>query len=226
MSVAAHMKIRLDEYDARIPTFIPGYHQMLDRAALCLRALPAPPRTIVDLGTGTGALAARCLQQAPGAALVGIDEGRGRGHARLARQRLGAAGGIASLVTGSFLDVQVPACDAVVASLALHHVRTRERKQVLFEDIRRALRPGGLLVNADCCPSSDPALARVEREAWHAHLRAANSEEETQANFDAWAAEDVYVPLEEELAMLRQAGFTPEVVWRLAPMAVIASRSG
>ena len=69
MSVATHLGIRVDEYDARIRTFIPDYEDMLDTAAA---ALPRSTRTLVDLGTGTGALAARCLTSAPRARLVGI----------------------------------------------------------------------------------------------------------------------------------------------------------
>jgi len=39
MSVASQLRIRLDEYDARIRTSIPGYEQMLDAGAGALAAL-------------------------------------------------------------------------------------------------------------------------------------------------------------------------------------------
>ena len=70
MGVAAHLGIRLAEYDRRIRTFIPDYDEMLDVAAA---AVPARARMLVDLGIGTGALAARCLKIAPRARIVGID---------------------------------------------------------------------------------------------------------------------------------------------------------
>ena len=70
MGVAAHLGIRLADYDARIRTFIPDYEEMLDVAAA---AIPARARTLVDLGIGTGALSARCLRTAPRARVVGID---------------------------------------------------------------------------------------------------------------------------------------------------------
>jgi len=70
VSVASHLGIRLEEYDARIRTFIPDYDTMLEVAGSLV-----PPRTrrILDLGIGTGALSAQCLRQAPGARIVGID---------------------------------------------------------------------------------------------------------------------------------------------------------
>jgi hypothetical protein len=111
--------------------------------------------------------------------------------------------------------------ELVVASLALHHVRTTTRKQRLYRDIRAALGTGGVFVSADCFPSTDARLAAIEREEWRSHLRLTYSDAETEGFFAAWAGEDVYVPLEEELSLFREAGFTPEVVWRQAPMAVI-----
>src|SRR5207247_1042073 len=61
---------RLVEYDARIRTFIPDYEEMLASAGACV---PRDARTIVDLGIGTGALAARCLLRARRAIVVGVD---------------------------------------------------------------------------------------------------------------------------------------------------------
>ena len=223
MSVGSHLQIRLEEYDSRIRTFIPGYEQMLASAAGALRALDtAPAPHIVDLGTGTGALAACCLRTLPGAFVTAIDEDGA--ILAMAEQRLAQLGAMASFVQSSFLDVALPSCNAIVASLALHHVRTVDRKRQLYRDCHAAIGTDGLLVSADCCPSADPALAALERATWRAHLRATYSDQETDGYFAAWAQEDVYVPLSHELALLRDAGFAPEVVWRQAPFAVIAGR--
>ena len=66
MGVASHLHIRLEEYDSRIRTFIPGYEDMIAAAAQALAALDVPAPHVVDLGTGTGALAAACLRVRPG----------------------------------------------------------------------------------------------------------------------------------------------------------------
>ena len=224
MSVASHLNIPLDEYDARIRTFIPGYEQMLACAAQALRALDGPPPRVIDLGTGTGALAARCIQAVPGAQIVAVDEDSA--ILDIARLRICAyPGAVASFVHSNFLEYPLPPCDAVVASVALHHVRTTERKQQLYRDVRASLREGGLLISGDCFPSTDARLAALEREAWREHLRLSYSETETDGFFALWAAEDLYVPLELELALMRGAGFAAEVTWRLAPMAVVVART-
>jgi tRNA (cmo5U34)-methyltransferase len=213
MSVAAHLGIKLSDYDARIRTFIPDYEEMLDVAAL---AIPAPTRTIVDLGIGTGALSARCLATAPAARVVGIDVDPA--IVALAARRLRDR---ATFAMGSFLRVPLPRCDAAVASFSLHHVRTRAAKAALYRRIHTALRPRGLFISVDCQPASDPAVGRAQRTAWLAHLRRAYTAVRAAEIFDAWAGEDVYVPLDAELALMRRSGFRVEVLWRRGAFAVL-----
>jgi spermidine synthase len=221
MTVASHLGIRLEEYDTRIRTFIPPYDEMLDVAAGALRVLHGATPHIVDLGTGTGALALRCLRELPDASLTAIDQDAG--ILDTARQRLASHGARVSLVLGDFAAVPLPPCDALVASLTLHHVRTGQEKQVLYRRCRAALSSGGLLVLADCCPSVEPRLAALERAAWRGHLRRTYSDSETDGFFAAWAEEDVYLPLSEEITLMREAGLLPDVVWRRGCFAVIAA---
>src|SRR5262245_22496301 len=131
MGVAAHLGIDLRQYDARIRTFIPDYEEMLDAAAALVRP---DVRTIVDLGTGTGALAARCGARTERARIVGIDADAD--ILTVARRRLGPR---ASFITQSFLRAPFPQADVFVASFALHHIRTRAAKSALYGRVRRAL---------------------------------------------------------------------------------------
>lgn len=223
MSVASHLKIKLAEYDNLIPTFIPYYSEMLETAAGTLRTLRRQP-TIVDLGIGTGALSARCLKVVRDARLVGIDADGD--ILALATRRLGRRRPHCKLVQGSFLETPLPRCDAIVASLALHHIHSAKVKAAFYMHAFATLRQGGMLVNADCCVASDAALARLERTSWRAHLQQTYSARETSGYFEAWASEDRYFPLEQELAMLRAAGFRTDVAWRRSPFAVVVGRKG
>jgi tRNA (cmo5U34)-methyltransferase len=213
MSVASHLGIKLSEYDKSIRTFIPDYEEMLGVAAA---AVPARARTIVDLGIGTGALSARCLESAPKARVAGID--MDPAILALAAQRLGDR---ASLTTGTFLRTPLPPCDAVVASYSLHHVRTRGAKASLYRRIRDALRPRGVFLNVDSQPASDPQVWRTQRDAWLAHLRRSYSASRSSAIFNTWAGEDVYVPLDVEIDLMERGGFRVEVLWRRGAFAVL-----
>jgi ubiquinone/menaquinone biosynthesis C-methylase UbiE len=217
--VSSHLKIALGEYDARIRTFIPDYEQMLDAAASALVAAGRPVKTVVDLGTGTGALAARVARVVPGAELVGIDEDEGMlGMAarRLKKHR-------ATLTAANFVRADLPPCDAITASFALHHIEQRRVKNALYGRARAALRVGGVLVSADCHPPSNPALAAAGRAAWHAHLARSYGPRKAGSFLRAWAHEDFYVPLDAELHLLQSAGFTTDIVWRRGSFAVIAA---
>lgn len=218
MGVAEHLRIGIEEYDARIRTFVPGYEDMVGIAAGALRFVPARSPRVVDLGVGTGALAAACVQVRPDASVIGID----RDPAMLVAARSRLAGSPpADLVEADFLDGPLPACDAFVACLSLHHVATAGAKRAFYARCQRALGPSGILVSADCFPARDPRIAAHQREAWLSHLRRSCTREEAESHFAAWAGEDVYFPLEDELAWLREAGFGPEVLWRMEGFAVI-----
>jgi SAM-dependent methyltransferase len=214
--VAAHLGIRLSEYDDRIRTFIPHYEEMLDAAA---SAVDPNARRIVDLGIGTGALASRAIARARRAHVVGIDADE-----EILALAAGRLGDRATLVCGSFLPAPLSAADAVVSSFALHHVRTRTAKRKLYQRLRSAVVRGGALVIAECHPAVDKALAAAQMRAWHAHVRRAYPPARTRALFRSWAREDVYVPLATEMALIGDAGFRVEVTWRRDAFAVLVAR--
>ncbi len=216
MSVATHLGIRLGDYDAKIRTFIPDYEEMIEQAASMLRTVRRPSPDIVDLGVGSGALASRCLVTKPRARIAGVD--LDSGILELARRRLGAR-----LVTlhGSFLEMPLPRCDAITASFALHHIRTRAQKAAFYRRCVQALRPGGMLVSADCATAANPRQRALDRAAWRAHLERHYSRAHADRYLRAWAREDVYLTLDEELDLMARAGFRVDVAWRRRSFAVI-----
>ena len=142
----------------------------------------------------------------------------------IARARFSDHGIEATFVTGNFVDLTLGECEAVVSSLALHHVKDPDEKEQLYRRLHDVIVPNGLLILADCCPSADRDIARLERQAWREHLRRAYSDADIDGLFASWADEDRYFPLPVELAMLHRAGFKPHVLWRRGAFAVIAAR--
>lgn len=219
MSVATHLGINVRHYDASIRRFIPHYEEMLDEAAAALRLLDRRAPVVVEFGIGSGALAARCLAVARRAKVVGIDADPA--ILALARTRLG---GKVSTIAGNFVSIDLPRCDAITASFALHHVRARARKAALYRRCFAALRRGGLLINADCAPASDHRQRGLDRAAWRDHLAESYSPARAEGFLRAWAKEDVYFPLDDEIEMLEAAGFAVDVAWRRKAFAVIVGR--
>ena len=228
-SVAEHLKIRLSEYDRRIRTFIPYYQELLDVTAGTVAFSRNGAPLIVDLGVGTGALTRRCLEVAPRARIYGIDADPGM--LGVAEKRLGGRGGNGgkgstggrhSFAAGDFTRVPIPRCDAIVATLSLHHVHSVPAKARLYRRLFRALRPGGVLASGDAFLSESRALRRAEMEAWRGHMRRRYTAREVRAFFASWAQEDRYLPLDLEIELLKRAGFRVDVPWRRAPFAVVA----
>ncbi|HEY5925609.1 MAG TPA: class I SAM-dependent methyltransferase [Kofleriaceae bacterium] len=211
--VLAHLGLQASDYDTTIRTYIPQYDQMIATVVGLVRG------DIIDLGSGTGALAAAILEANPTARvkLVDIDPAM----LETARERVAPFGERAELVHASF-DAALPPCDAVVASLALHHVPEVDRKRALYARIREALRPGGGLVIADATVHEqgiERELAFATWSQWMAQHGIAQSD--ANALFAKWAGEDRYYPLATELGLLAEAGFArPECFWRYGPMAV------
>jgi len=221
MGVASHLGIRVRDYDRRIRTFIPHYEAILDAAATTVATLSRPAPVLLDLGIGSGALAARCRAALPSAQVIGIDADESM--LALAHKRLGRH---ATTLTGDFQSTPFPRCDVITASFALHHIAARRQKARLYARCFAALKPSGVLVNADCCLSSDQALQKLGRDNWHAHLRRAYPAAQATAFLRAWAKEDTYFTLDAEVELMRSAGFSVDVVWRRDAFAVVAGFKG
>lgn len=129
------------------------------RSLVAQRVLAGRPRTVVDVGCGSGSLAAELLRRSPGLELTGIDAD----PASLARaqRKVAAAGSTMSLVQGraEALPFDDDTADCVVSSLLLHRLRP-DGKELALAEMRRVLRPDGRLVVADWGRPHD-AIMRV-----------------------------------------------------------------
>ena len=216
-SVRRHLRVEIEAYDKTIRAFIPAYEEMLARAADAVAE--TKPKKVIDLGAGTGALAQAILQRCEGTEVELIDA-----DAEMlaqARERLAPFAARVQYTVRAFQG-PLPDCDAVAASLALHHVPTMSEKRTIFGAIHAALRPGGVLVNADATMPADPSVRQAEYKTWAAHLVSCGiAEERAWSHFEEWADEDTYFPVEDELAALTDAGFDAACLWRVVPVTVI-----
>jgi tRNA (cmo5U34)-methyltransferase len=208
-----------DEYDVEIRRFIPHYDDMLATGVELLAALAPADAHVVDLGAGTGALSAAVLGGLPGARVTLLDVDTTMLDE--ARRRLEPFNGRADFREASFLD-PLPAADAVVASLALHHVHDLGAKTDLYRSINDALAPGGVFLNLDAAITEGERLNALAFDRWAARMTEhAMTDAEARGHFAAWASEDRYFPLDEELAALRRAGFGEvECFWRRGSSAI------
>ena len=221
-SVRSHLRLEIDAYDETIRRFIPGYEEGLARAGVEIAGVR--PALVLDLGAGTGALSEAILQHDCVGGLEAIDiDPEMLAQARIRLERFGDRVRFRECA----FDAPLPECDAIAASLALHHVPTMEGKESLFQRIFDALRPGGVFVNADVSISAD----LVERERsyglWADHMTTCGIDRQrAYRHFEEWGEEDAYFPLEDELAAMGRVGFRADCVWRCRPNAVVVGYKG
>lgn len=121
---------------------------------------------VADLGCGPGSLAARLAARNPAWEIVAVDTDPlllelGRRHCgtavRFADVAIGSPGWIEALELGGPLD-------AAVSTTALHYLPQPALSEV-YERLYAALRPGGVLVNADHFDHEAPRLAALAQHA-------------------------------------------------------------
>ncbi len=154
-SVKRHLRVDADGYDVQIRRLIPHYDEMIATGVEVLAALVPAGAQVLDLGGGTGALSRAVLDGLPGAKVTVLDVD----PAMLseARRRLADVGDQVSFRRASFQG-PLPAADAVVASLALHHIHDLETQTALYRAIHDALSPGGVLLNLDAAVTEGARL--------------------------------------------------------------------
>jgi SAM-dependent methyltransferase len=217
--VASHLGVAAGEYDRTIRTFIPNYELMIATVVQWLDGHVPAGGLVVDLGAGTGALGAAVLDALPDVRveLVDVDPNM----LEVAAARCAAHAGRFEVRHARFED-DLPRCNAVVASLALHHVATADEKRDLYRTILAALEPHGLVVVADALTYADGPERKRMIEALFAHMgRGGISPSEAESHLADWSREDVYMTLPDELRLMAEAGFPrPDIFWRDGLIAV------
>ena len=207
------------DYDAPRRRLIPVFDEFYGVAVECLRLTAGPIRRLLDLGAGTGLMAAAVLAEHPDIELDLLD-GSGEMLA-LAGERLGGA--ISAVHVQDMRDpLPNGPYDAIVSALAIHHLEHAEQRR-LFAAVHERLRPGGVFVDAEQVAGPSPARSDAYDELWVPYAHAAGaSQEETDAARERFGLDRCAGP-GSLLEWLREASFhNVDCLFRWWRFAVVA----
>jgi SAM-dependent methyltransferase len=198
---------KADEYLQRVGGLAPR----LAGEAVLVEVLPDRVERVADLGCGDGRLAALVLEARPSVTeVVALDTS----PPMLERARARFDGDHRAQVLKC--DLRDPLgdigeFDVIVSGFAIHHLDDK-RKQELFGEVARRLRPGGVFANLEVVASATPEL--------HAEFRRAIGRAEDDP-------EDQLVDVESQLTWMRAAGLTQvDCLWRWRGFALLVGASG
>jgi tRNA (cmo5U34)-methyltransferase len=220
--VKQHFEEEAQDFDRIILTLIPDYPRMVEALVAAIPFEPSSPVRIIDLGCGTGTVAHAILNAFPNAEITCLDLAENMiamAQAKLARyRRVRYVVGDFSAFGGEY--------DAVVSSLALHHLATDEDKRRFYHRIFDGLRPGGVFYNGDVVLASNEFLQGRYMEKWVEFMRRNVSKEEIESKWiSKYQAEDRPAKLMNQMAWMRDIGFADlDVVWKYYNFAVYGGK--
>jgi tRNA (cmo5U34)-methyltransferase len=210
-----------------------------DQLAMLADLIPSPPGaeiTVLDLGSGFGAVTEEILARHPNSSVTCVD-----GSAemvKIARERMTRYGARVRLHHGDLADATWRQAiggpfDGVVSALAIHHL-SDQRKRSLYREAYELLLPGGIFLNNDIVTTPPALKARFEelnllaiqaqdqrkrgkprlleeiRKEMRAQLQAAGPKHDSSI-----------APLGAQLEWLREAGFkSVDCYWKYLELAI------
>lgn len=203
--IAAKFDSTSATYDAARARLVPCFMRFYQTAVSLLPFKRDASIDVLDLGAGTGLLAAWIVEAFPQAKMTLVDVAAAM--LDRAKTRLASVPHAPKIIVADYANMPLGGpFDAVVSALSIHHCDDAA-KRALFAAIFSALRPGGVFVNAEQVAGPTPALDAEYDRAWHADIRAAGASEEEIAAAEMRMREDRCASLGTQLAWLRDTGF-------------------
>ncbi|MFD2331182.1 class I SAM-dependent methyltransferase [Cohnella sp. GCM10020058] len=203
-NVKKHFDAVASQYDEQRRGLIPCFDDFYGMALSLAESGADSPR-VLDLGAGTGLLAAMVRSKLPSAQISLID--MSASMLDVARGRF-AGDPNANFIVADYAeyDFAPQRYEIIVSSLSIHHL-THASKRDLFKKLYRALAPGGVFVNADQVAGRTPASDAYYRRRWLAEIAASGL---PQSAIDASVERrsvDINAKLDNQLAWMTEAGF-------------------
>ncbi len=187
-----------------------GVPHRTEGEAVLLDFIPASTTRILDVGSGNGRLVKLVKSGRPRVRAVALDFS----PPMLAALRSNFSGDASVTIASHNLEQPLPDLgqfDAVVSSLAIHHL-PNTRKRALYAEIYNTLLPGGIFLNLEHVSSPTQELHE-----FFLARHTARPEQDDPSN--------IYLDMETQLQWFREIGFTSvDCYWKWLELALMGGK--
>jgi tRNA (cmo5U34)-methyltransferase len=206
-------------FDVGILKSVPHYQQMIGVIVEMLPFSRQKKVSLMDIGTGTGNIAFNLKTAFPNSELVCLD--LSPNMLAVAGKKLASFRGVEYVVADALAYKFDRKYDAIVSSLTLHHLENDADKHAFHKKAFKALKKGGMFINADILVAPDKKMQAVNIAKWQEFILRSSTPEFAADRYKKYKAEDRPAILLHELDSLRRCGFrSVEVFWKYYNFAV------
>jgi len=186
------------DYDGFIRKLVPGY----DFFMTITPVLVGSPKTVLDIGCGTGNTAAAITKIHKDAEITCVEPSTEM--LSIAKSRLDAEY-IQSSIESFQPDITY---DAITSTLVMHNIQTREEKQSVYNTIYKSLNSPGVYITADIINGENDITQNLYMTMWRSFMLNNLSQEEVDGKWLPLHKEkDKPLKISEQMVMLYDAGF-------------------
>jgi len=213
-AIKTHFESEAKEFDETILKLIPYYETMVEIMITGLPFHPLDKVEILDLGCGTGTISHAIKAKFPNSKITCLDISNNM--LEMAKAKLVDYSDI-DYIIADFYDFKfIKKYDAVVSSLAIHHLITDHDKKAFYYDIFSGLKNGGIFINADIVLGSSMNIQDIYMRKWVEFMAKHCSMDEIQNKWLVnYQKEDHPASLTTHFNLMHEAGFEEtDVLWK------------
>lgn len=218
--VKKHFEDEASEFDNIILKLVPHYSQMIDALVSAIPFKNSDSINIIDLGCGTGYVSMNIKERFPNSNLTCLDFAENMiAKVKIRMKKYNNVNFYLKDITKFDFDKKY---NAIVSSLALHHLETKKDKIKFYKKIFEALEPEGVFYNADIILGSNEALQELYISKWKEFMAKSIPGDEIE---NTWMTkhheEDWPEILIDQMLWLEDIGFKEiDIVWKYYNFAV------
>jgi tRNA (cmo5U34)-methyltransferase len=223
-NVKVHFSNEWREYDAKIKKVIPFYNICFNVIIDILKQAYYKPKSILDIGIGTGNLSLKLLEAFPKSELTGID--LVDDFINIARQKLINYSKNVKLICKDIKEFSfINKYDLIVTSFMFHHLENKEKK-LIYKKIYGSLNQNGFFFNLDFVGSSSRYFYNLFDKIRIMLMQNEGIDKKTiQKDYIEHRALEIPVPDREQMIWLEKIGFQDiECFWKYINLSVFGGR--